>query len=246
MTGWHEGPLLGFDTETTGVDPETARIVTAAVIQRFPRDWHGPRRPLDDDASWLVNPGVEIPAEASAIHGITTERAQADGMHPARAVMQIADRLTRAAAQRIPIVIYNAPYDLTVLDRECRRHGCETLDLTGALVIDPLVLDKHLDPYRKGKRTLTAACEHYQVTLDDAHEAGSDAIAAMRVAWRIATMFPEIAEMRPSELHQLQVRAKAVQSTSFEDYLKRQGKPEVIDPSWPVRAYETQLALAPT
>ena len=75
--GWHEGPLAGFDTETTGTDPETARIVTAAVIV------HGPE-PVD--ARWLVNPGIDIPAEATAVHGISTETAQAQGLDPADAL----------------------------------------------------------------------------------------------------------------------------------------------------------------
>ena len=39
--------------------------------------------------TWLVNPGIDIPAEASAIHGITTERAQAEGMDPAEAAEEI-------------------------------------------------------------------------------------------------------------------------------------------------------------
>lgn len=230
MTGWHEGALAGFDLETTGADPATARIVTAAVVIR------GGGR----ENSWdcLVDPGIEIPAEATAVHGITTEKARAHGIEPKRAAGEIATRLAAAMLDGIPVVIYNAPYDLTLLDRETQRHGLEPFGdayvAAGGAVIDPLVLDKHLDPYRRGKRTLTAACAHYRVSLDGAHDAGFDAIAAMRVAWRIAVTHPAVASMSVAELHELQVKAKVEQAASFEDYLRRQGKAERIDRCWPL------------
>lgn len=229
-TGWHEGALAGFDLETTGPDPEAARIVTAAVVTRG-----GGREP--DTAVWLVNPGIDIPAEAAEIHGITTEIARERGVDPATAIGEIADRLAAIAAEDVPLVIYNAPFDLTVLDREMRRHGFPGAfvpDLcTRVTVVDPYVLDKHADRFRKGKRTLTACCEHYGVKLDGAHDSAADAVGAMRAAWKIAVTFPEIGAMQPDELHELQVKAKAEQSASFQDYLRRQGKDEVIDGSWP-------------
>ena len=48
-------------------------------------------------------------------------------------------------------------------------------------VLDPRVLDKHIDPYRRGGRKLTDLCAHYKVALDGAHSADADAIAACRV-----------------------------------------------------------------
>ena len=68
---WSDGRLLAFDTETTGTDPETARIVSAACL------WRGGASEAADE-EWLVNPGVPIPAEATAIHGITDEMACCD------------------------------------------------------------------------------------------------------------------------------------------------------------------------
>jgi DNA polymerase-3 subunit epsilon len=234
VTGWHEGTLGGFDLETTGPDPETARIVTAAIVVR------GAGRAAET-AAWLVNPGIDIPAEATAVHGVTTEAARDGGADPVQSVLEISGYLATVMADDIPLVIYNAPYDLTVLDRETRRHGLTPFaELFGdgpGVVIDPFVLDKHLDPYRKGKRTLSAACEHYRVTLDGAHDASFDALAAMRVAWKIAATSPFIAAMSLGELHELQVKAKASQAASFQDYLRRQGKPEVVDGSWPFKTF---------
>jgi DNA polymerase III subunit epsilon len=234
MTGWHPGPLVGFDLETTGPDPETARIVTAAIVI-----WNGAG--VTAQSTFLVNPGVEIPAEATAVHGITTEVAREKGIDAARAAYEVSAKLASVILDGAPLVAYNAPYDLTVLDRETRRHGTEpfgdVFSGCSGCVIDPLVLDKHLDPYRKGKRTLTAACEHYGVRLDGAHDAASDAIAAMRLAWKIGAANPSLAALSPVALHDLQVKAKASQAASFQEYLRRQGSTEVIDGSWPMRAW---------
>lgn len=229
--GWHEGLLAGFDLETTGPDPETARVVTASVLQRG-----------DPESSslWLVNPGVDIPAEATAVHGISTEDAQY-GRDAAEAVAEIADELWRIFSASIPLVIYNASYDLTVMDRETRRHGLQPFgDLfaaAGALIVDPYILDKHLDRYRKGKRTLTATCAHYGVPLAEAHNSDADTLAAMRLAWKIAVRHPEIASADAGGLNSLQARACAAQAASFQDYLRRQGSTEVIDGSWPLRVF---------
>jgi DNA polymerase-3 subunit epsilon len=125
------------------------------------------------------------------------------------------------------------------VDRETRRHSLtpfsEVFCQNAGVVIDPLVLDKHLDTYRRGSRTLAAACAHYGVTLDGAHEASADALGAMRVAWKIAMRYPAIAAMPPGELHELQVKAKAAQSASFQAYLRRRGSGEVVDGSWPFK-----------
>src|SRR5690625_5837817 len=79
MASWVNGPMLGFDTETTGVDPSTDRILTAALVHQ---DADGNRKVR----TWLINPGVDIPASSTEIHGITNEQVQADGVDPAQAL----------------------------------------------------------------------------------------------------------------------------------------------------------------
>lgn len=224
MTGWHFGPMVAFDLETDGPDPADARIVTAciAVID-------GTGQTAPGVSTWLLQPVRPIPAEAAAIHGVTTERAQADGQEPAGAVKEITAALADHVEAGAPVVAFNASYDLTVLDREAARHGVPSLagrcadDGLALSVVDPFVLDKHVDRYRKGKRTLTACCEHYRVRLDGAHDASFDAVAAARLAWRIAQQYPALADMPLHELHELQVKAKADQDVSFAAYLRKQG-----------------------
>ncbi|MDA0232626.1 MAG: 3'-5' exonuclease, partial [Chloroflexi bacterium] len=59
-----ERPLAVIDTESTGLNPETARIVSISVLRVEPDG----RRSLRSE---LINPGVPIPAGATAVHGIT-------------------------------------------------------------------------------------------------------------------------------------------------------------------------------
>jgi len=227
-TPWYGGVLYAFDTETTGPDPQTARIVTAALIRL------GSKRP-HVRTTWLVDPGVPIPAEATAIHGITTERAQADGKPPTLVLPDIAALLTVVWDSGAPVIGHNVRYDLTVLDRDLRRHGLDPLDVSGP-VIDSLVLDKHVDPYRKGRRTLARCAEVYGIDPGDAHEAASDALAAARVAWTIAQRYPEVGAMTGQDLHFAQVGWAAEQAASLQEYFRRTDPAAVVDGGWPVQA----------
>ncbi|MEU7154079.1 3'-5' exonuclease [Streptomyces sp. NPDC045456] len=227
---WHLGRLCGFDLETTGPDPETARIVTACVVQC------GGGHPTQS-ATWLTDvDGHEIPDEAAAIHGVTTERARAEGVDLRAAVEQILGALGQAVLAGVPIVAMNARYDLTLLDREARRYGMKPLTdhLPETRVVDPFVIDKKVDRYRRGSRKLTALCEHYAVPLDGAHSADADAIAACRVAWRQGTRYAQLAAMSLDELYTAQVAWAAEQAASLQQYFRRKDPAAVVQGAWPV------------
>ncbi|MFJ3877517.1 3'-5' exonuclease [Streptomyces sp. NPDC090077] len=231
--GWISGPLVAFDLETTGTDVETDRIVTAAVVRLEPDG------AVASERTWLLDPGVAIPEQASAIHGISTEHAREHGAPAASAVEEIAGAVAEGLRSGTPLVVMNARYDLSLLDRECRRYGIESVsERLGSVpspVIDPLVIDKHIDKYRKGKRALHALCAHYGVSLEDAHDARADAVAAARVVRRIGEKHRPVGLMPLADLHGLQVRAAAEQSASLQAYLRRTADPSaVVEPSWPL------------
>lgn len=236
MTGMEHSPaaswadtLAVFDLETTGIDIDTCRIVTAHV------GVIGPAGEVLEQRQWLVDPGVEIPTAATLVHGVTTERARLEGLAAAQGVAEIIDALRDAAGRGLPIVAYNAAYDLSVLHREAERYGHEAFRGPGH-VVDPLVIDKAVDRFRRGKRTLTAACEHYGVELLAAHDAGADAIAAGRVAQAIARAFPELAACAVAELHTRQVGWCREQAESYQDWRRRNGEPEfTTSGAWPIR-----------
>lgn len=228
--------LCAFDTETTGPDPESARLVTACV------SWvDGTGKTPPETREWLVDPGCDIPQAATDVHGITTEHARDNGGSPNVALAEIAEELLRAALTMSPVVAFNASFDLTLMDRESRRQGLDpfgpTLAAAQGLVIDPHVLDKAIEPYRKGRRTLGAVAAHYGVKAGQAHDAAGDAITAARVAWAIAKRNPGIATMPAANLHAYQVRAKREQAASYREYLLKQGKPAEVDGSWPLRPW---------
>jgi DNA polymerase-3 subunit epsilon len=231
-----DGPLpawasaLGvFDLETTGVDTSTARIVTAhvgvidetgAVVER---------------KDWIVNPGVPIPEGAAAVHGITDDRAQRFGRPPGEVVAEILAAIRSVFLRGFPLVVFNAPYDLTLLAAEAERHRLWPLETT-APVVDPFVLDKEVDRFRKGKRTLTAAAEVYGVDLTDAHDAGADAIAAGRVAQAIARRYSDVLSLEAHELHDAQVAWCADQADRFQAYMREKRDPGfTTSGSWPKR-----------
>ncbi|MFF8784772.1 3'-5' exonuclease [Streptomyces sp. NPDC015125] len=227
---WHLGRLVGFDLETTSPDPLTARIVTACVVRC------GGDQPVES-RSWLTDvDGEEIPDGAAAIHGVTTERARAEGVELRAAVDEILDALADAAMEGVPIVAMNARYDLTLLDREAERYGMTALvERRGQLrVIDPYVIDKQVDRYRKGKRTLTHLCAHYAVPLGDAHSADADAIAACRVAWRQGSSYPQLAGMSLDELHQAQIGWAAEQAASLQVHFRETNPGAVVEGAWPI------------
>lgn len=236
MVAWHGGALVGFDLETTGTEPGESRIVTAAVVEVRGDE-------VRERRAWLADPGIPIPEQASAIHGISTARAVAEG----RPVRQVADEVARALTDHwlrgAVVVAYNAAFDLSLLTAELARHGLPSLAdrLGGARtgpVVDPLTIDRAVDRYRRGKRTLEAVCGVYGVVLDAAHDAGADALAAVQVARAIAARHPEVAALSPADLHDRQGAWHARWARDFQAYLRGQGSPDaVIDTAWPLRTH---------
>ena len=223
MTHWTDR-IAVFDTETTGTDTEEARIVTACIAVL---DAAGE---VAGHWTWLIDPGVEIPDEASAVHGVTTEHAREHGADPKESIGDIANKLAELS---LPVVAFNAPFDFSILRAECERH--ELPFTVPDLVVDPFVLDKQIDRYRKGKRQLANVAEHYGVPLLDAHDATADAVAAGRIA-QIILQRPSISELiTPDNAVQLQRVWKERQNSSFESYLRRTSDPAaVIQRGWPL------------
>lgn len=167
---WRTTPLFGFDLETTGVDPLHDRIVTAAIVTP---EW---------EWSVLTDPGIPIPDGAAKVHGITTDMARADGIPYPEALTAISQRIGLLTGTGFGLVAYNAAFDLSMLQSEERRVFGEVRTRTPGLVLDPWVIDKALDRYRKGARSLGATADVYGVELGDAHNAVADARAAVQIA----------------------------------------------------------------
>jgi DNA polymerase-3 subunit epsilon len=239
---------LAFDTETTGTDPEEARIITAAIVIR------GGDQP-DRDFNWIINPGVPIPPETTEIHGINDAKVQAEGVEPKPALAEIANMLAYAIHRGMPVVAFNLSYDWTVLDRELRRHCLPPMDerLAGIKrppLIDAHVIDKQIIPRRKGKgqRKLKPTAAVYGIELDNWHAADADALAALLIAEAQFTRHPKLWALGPEGLFEAQKRWRAEQAASLQEYFRTKASPEdggdpnkVIDGSWPVRPYPAEV-----
>lgn len=218
-----------FDTETTGVDTSTARIVSATVALL---DSEG--RVLERQ-DWLIDPKVDIPDVAAAVHGITTEIARKNGVNPEIGVSQIIEVIQSYLNRGFPIVAFNAPYDFTILYYEAIRHALTPLP-DPAPVLDPLVLDRQFDRYRRGKRTLTATIAEYGVTIGQAHDAGEDAIAAGRLLQKLATKFSTQLPEDVMNLHNAQIQWAQEQAESFAEWMRRTKNSDfVADGRWPLK-----------
>lgn len=227
--GWHSGDLAGYDCETSSPDPRTAFLVSAALVA-----------PDGTARTWLVDPGPrEIPPEAVQVHGITTERARAEGRPADQALPEIADALTGHLAAGRGLAVFNAPFDLGVLSTELRRLGLPSLAerLGGRVgpIIDPLVIDRGADPYRKGRRTLGDLCAFYGVELNGAHTAEGDAAACLALAREIGARRPAVAALALPELHERQVGWALEHARGLQEWLDRTrpGHGRRIDGTWP-------------
>lgn len=226
---WAERPFLAVDTETTGVNPFEDRIVSVATVMINDEDV------VNDSAEYLIDPGVEIPEAASNIHGITTARAQAEGMPTGEALAAVASTISAATANGFPVVIYNAAFDWPLLLAEADRHGVDFP--AAAAILDPFLLDKMVDRYRKGGRKLIDVAGHYGVDLDeaDAHGALADATAAGRVMRALLRQHPAIAGHPLAGVVLRQTLGAEQQRQSFVDYMRRTKDQGFDKPAgWPI------------
>ena len=157
-------PLVCFDVETTGKDPQKDRIVQIALVRVEPGGGKS-------TFATLVNPERPIPAGATSVHGIT----DADVLTAPcfRQVVPDVERLLSGA----DLAGYNLiRFDLPLLEKEFQRAGA-VLDLAGRRVIDAMTIFHRQEP-----RNLEAAVRFYcGQDLQGAHDALADTEATLAV-----------------------------------------------------------------
>src|SRR5699024_7239841 len=95
--------LAVLDTETTGINPVHARVVSCTIALL------GGNGEVVERYDWLLDPGIEIPEPAARVHGITTEVARASGVSAKIGIGQIVAQLANMIGRGFPLVVYNAP-----------------------------------------------------------------------------------------------------------------------------------------
>ena len=173
---WLDPGFLAFDTETTGTDPATDRIVTAALV-------HFSKGEPVTEREWLLKLDIPIPQASTDVHGITDEHSRANGQDEGEALTEIHQHIT---ASGLPIVAFNATFDLDMLNANLARHQLDPI--TSTPVICPYILDKQFDKYVKGRnqRRLMPTVQRYGLDLDEDSWHGTTADATIQDTITIA------------------------------------------------------------
>ena len=157
-------PLVFLDLESTGTDPLRDRIVEVGAVRLHPSG-------ETDALHETVDPGVPIPAGASAVHGITDRdvagRPPFSGIAPRLAAFLDGCDLAGFGIVR---------FDLPLLEAEFAREGI-AFSAADRLVVDALRIF-----HDRERRDLSAAVEFYTGrAIEDAHSAVADAVSSLRV-----------------------------------------------------------------
>ncbi len=232
---WNKKIFAGFDTETTGVDYSTDKIVTAAIVF-----YDYSTQTIQKTQNWLADPGIEISHKATEVNGISTEYAQKYGRPLKEVLVEIRNTLIEATKSDIPIVIFNANFDLSILNANLKAEGLETIEeIIGTdtyNIIDPLVIDRAVDKYRKGKRTLESMIQTYNLeNRADLHDAQVDTEVMLDVLNQICKKYPQLQSFDLNELYLWQKEAYKAWADNFNSYLARTNRPANVSDVWPVK-----------
>lgn len=224
--------MVGFDTETTGLDVKRDRIVQAALVGHD----EGGREVFR--TQWLINPGVLIPRQATRIHGITNEHVAQEGQDPAEAVEEVTAALEDALRAGCALVVQNAPYDLAMLHAEAARYGVVPLAqrLPVAPVLDPVMLAKVAG--LEGRHSLAALAARFEVRNPQAHTAYADAVTTLGVLRRLLRL--EALAHEPAELHALQQEEAQRRAQAWERELRVADPCARVVAGWPLTAGSTR------
>lgn len=157
-------PLCFFDLETTGTNVASDRIVEISILKVFPNG-------NKESNTWRVNPGMSIPAGATAIHGISDEMVANEPQFK-----ELAPKVFTIMKDCDLGGFNSNRFDIPLLAEEMLRAGID-LDLKKAHSVDVQTIFHKME-----KRTLGAAYKFYcNKSLEDAHSAEADTNATYEV-----------------------------------------------------------------
>lgn len=222
--------MFVFDVETSGLSFTDSRVVQFAGGVY---DSEGNELEFHEI---FIDPGVEIPVEASDIHGFTTEWLKENGGNPEEELGKVL-QLFRDNWGKVIFVAYNASFDISMLNAEFKRHGLAEnwggIMAARAKIFDPMVVDRAKDRYRKGKRTLEAVSQHFGLEFDPeaAHNARYDVEMTAKVAIEAIKRYGFQTNAQQAQMHK-------AWADNFKQYLIRRD-PEAdisgVSGDWPLR-----------
>ena len=168
-------PICFFDLETTGTNVAKDRIVEISILKIFPNG-------NKSSKTWLVNPGIPIPHEAAAIHGISDENVANEP-----SFKQISAEVYQMIKDS-DLGGYNSDrFDIPLLAEEMLRAEVD-FDMKNMVSVDVQTIFHKME-----KRTLEAAYKFYcDKELADAHSAEADTKATYEVLLSQLDRYPEL------------------------------------------------------
>ncbi|MEI9947443.1 MAG: 3'-5' exonuclease [Pseudomonadota bacterium] len=201
--------MVAIDTETTGRDPLTSRVVEIACV--FWRDGSVVER-----KSWLINPGCPIPQEAFEVHGIGDEQVK-----DAPPFSAIVPELFECLAGHVPVAYKRGIRSQDPDGRDRPDHGPAAITLRppsrkGVEWVDPLVWARELQKLEKS-RALGDVVQRLGIVLENAHRAAADAEATLHVfaAFLADTRVPKAYGALIQEQRRLARRSKTSAAGAF-------------------------------
>ncbi|MGB5692275.1 MAG: 3'-5' exonuclease [Flavobacteriaceae bacterium] len=200
-------PICFFDLETTGTNVAKDRIVEISILKVFP---DGKKL----SKTWLVNPGIPIPEEVIAIHGISNEK--------------VADQpLFKAISKEVYQMVkdsdlggYNSDrFDIPLLAEEMLRAEVD-FDMKNMVSVDVQTIFHKME-----KRTLEAAYKFYcDKELKEAHSAEADTLATYEVLLSQLDRYPEL----ENDIKKLSEFSNRKNSMDFAGFIGRDKEGEPI------------------
>lgn len=170
-------PAAALDTETTGLDPRSARLLQIAAIRMS-----GATIRESESYQSLVNPGVPVPPSSTAIHGIRD--ADLEGAPGFAAAWAQFDAFTGDTV----LIGYRTGFDITTLKRECGLAGIAWRERQWLCVE---ILSRLVAPANLAVDSLEGLAAWLGVTIEGRHTALGDARAAAGI-W--AALIPLLRE----------------------------------------------------
>ncbi|WP_028892632.1 3'-5' exonuclease [Tenacibaculum sp. 47A_GOM-205m] len=157
-------PIVFFDLETTGINIAKDRVVEISILKVFPNG-------NKESKTWLVNPEIEIPAEATAVHGITNEKVVTEPTFK-----ELADKINEMIADADLAGFNSNRFDIPLLAEELLRAGID-FDMNDRKAVDVQTIF-----HKKEQRTLSAGYQFYcGKDLEGAHSAEADTNATYEI-----------------------------------------------------------------